>query len=537
MSMTIILARLTAASPRRRLPPRPAADFGSARPALRRKVRKLAAAAAVAGLLGILAVGSIARAAEPPSVDDARATLRRATGFMREQVGAKGGYAWRYSPDLTMRRGEAIVGPTQGWVQPPGIPAVGTAFLQAYEATKDPYYLDAAREAGAMLLKTQLRSGGWWYMAEFDPQAALAWCYRLGPDCRDSPTARENGWRNASTLDDNTTQGALAFLIRLDRALPTPDPGLRQGIRYGLGKLIEAQYPNGAWPVRLDRKTDQEAPPAGAHGSYPDEWPRLYVRIGGHPFYTTNDHLMRDMIRLFLLAHRTYERKAYKKAARRGGEFLLAAQMPEPQPGWAQHYDTAMRPIWGRKFEPPAIASRETAGIIDVLLDLHLYTGGERWLAAADRAVPWLERSRLPDGEWARFYELETNAPLYMTKDYELTYADSDTPKHYGFKSSIAIPEALDRYHGFKAAGRKRYLAVNASTTLADKGNAAAELIPIVAASIEQLDAQGRWIDDDGLIQSATFIKRVQALAKYIALRDRRPLVTGDIVRELMGDS
>lgn len=530
MPVTAILALVTAPGLRRRLRPWPVGQE-IIMPALRRRIR---ARVMAAGLLGILALGSLAHAAEPPSADEARAALRRAVGFMREQVGAKGGYAWRYSPNLAMRRGEGIVTPTQGWVQPPGIPAVGTAFLQAYEAVGDPYYLDAAREAGAMLLKSQLRSGGWWYMAEFDPQAALAWCYRLGPDCRDSPAARENDRRNASTLDDNTTQGALAFLIRLDRALPVPDPSLREAIGYGLEKLIEAQYPVGAWPVRLDRKTDQEPPPPGAHGSYPAEWSRLYVRIGGHLFYTTNDHLMRDVVRLFLLAHRTYGRNAYLETVRRAGEFLLAAQMPEPQPGWAQHYDIAMRPIWGRKFEPPAIASRETAGIIDVLLDLHLYTGEERWLAAADRALPWLERSRLPGRRWARFYELETNIPLYMTRDYELTYADDDTPKHYGFKTSIDIPEAMERYQWFRAVGRERYLAINASA--GEQESAAAELIPIVTASIEQLDAQGRWIDG-GLIQSSTFIERVQALASFIALREGRPLVTGHLVRELMGAS
>jgi hypothetical protein len=30
----------------------------------------------------------------------------------------------------------------------------------------------------------------------------------------------------------------------------------------------------------------------------------------------------------------------------RAGEFL-AAQMPEPQPGWAQLYDRRLVPIWG----------------------------------------------------------------------------------------------------------------------------------------------------------------------------------------------
>ena len=40
----------------------------------------------------------------------------------------------------------------------------------------------------------------------------------------------------------------------------------------------------------------------------------------------------------------------------------------------------------------------------------------------------------LPNGQFARFYELKTNKPLYFTKDYKLTYDDGDVPTHYSFK-------------------------------------------------------------------------------------------------------
>ena len=54
-----------------------------------------------------------------------------------------------------------------------------------------------------------------------------------------------------------------------------------------------------------------------------------------------------------------------------------------------------MEPMWGRKFEPPAIASWETRRAIDALLDLYLHTGDERYREAAGRAVAWLEASPL----------------------------------------------------------------------------------------------------------------------------------------------
>ena len=416
-------------------------------------------------------LGTAQALASTPSPDEVRDAIYRAAAFMRERV-APGGYGWSYADDLSRRRGEAWMAWAQGWVQPPGIPAIGTAYLQAFEATGDGYYLDAAREAAAMLLRTQLRSGGWWYVVDLDPVAARRWCYRQQPDCRGVLEARDNEERNASTLDDNTTQSALDFLIRLDGRLPTPDPALREAIQYGLGRLIERQYPNGAWPIHSNYHP-KEAPLTDLHGSYPSEWPREHPRIYGRLFYTTNDNLIRDTIRLFLLAHRAFGHPEYLDTAMRAGEFLLAAQMPSPQPGWAQHYDRAMTPMWGRKFEPPAIASRETASSVEALLDLYLYTADRRWLEPCGPAVAWLERSRLPDGDWARFYELDTNRPLYMNSTYELTYSDLDTPRHYGFKGQIGIPEALARHRQIVEMGRMGYLALLRAQTPSGEPRAA----------------------------------------------------------------
>ncbi|OYT68700.1 MAG: hypothetical protein CFK52_14510, partial [Chloracidobacterium sp. CP2_5A] len=126
------------------------------------------------------------------------------------------------------------------------------------------------------------------------------------------------------------------------------------------------------------------------------------------------------------------------------GGFLLLAQMPEPQPGWAQQYDFNLRPIWARKFEPPAVAGRETQDAIETLLRIYRLTGDAKWLEPIPRALAWLKRSHLPDGRLARYYELRSNRPLYMTPDYKLTYSDRDVPDHYGWKteSRVAALEA-----------------------------------------------------------------------------------------------
>jgi hypothetical protein len=65
-------------------------------------------------------------------------------------------------------------------VQPPGTPAVGLAYLEAYRATRDPFYLKAASDAAGALMYGQLKSGGWTNCIDFDPQGARAALYRNG---------------------------------------------------------------------------------------------------------------------------------------------------------------------------------------------------------------------------------------------------------------------------------------------------------------------------------------------------------------------
>ena len=74
---------------------------------------------------------------EPASRERAAAGLRRAVEYFRTQVATEGGYLWRYGEDLARREGEGKATATQVWVQPPGTPAVGLAYLAAYEATGD----------------------------------------------------------------------------------------------------------------------------------------------------------------------------------------------------------------------------------------------------------------------------------------------------------------------------------------------------------------------------------------------------------------
>ena len=44
-----------------------------------------------------------------------------------------------------------------------------------------------------------------------------------------------------------------------------------------------------------------------------------------------------------------YGESRFTDAAKRGGDFLILAQLPDPQPAWAQQYNAQMQPAWARK--------------------------------------------------------------------------------------------------------------------------------------------------------------------------------------------
>ncbi len=387
-------------------------------------------------LLCLGCVCSPVQAAETDGLSEsAKQALRKGAEFFRTEVAVHGTYLWQYSKDLSRREGEGKATPTQGWVQPPGTPSVGMAYLSAYTATKDKYYLEAAQETATGLLQGQLRSGGWTYSIEFDPKLRKKWGYRDG--------GGDSG-RNVTTFDDNTTQAALRFLMRLDSALEFRDPRVQSAIKYALQSLFKAQYPNGAWPQGYEHFPDP-AQFSVKPASYPTNWSRTYPGAGQYWLrYTLNDGSMADVITMLFEGVRIYSERPEpelqslgrkcRMVAEKGGEFLLLAQMPDPQHAWAQQYDFEMHPSWARKFEPPAISAGESQGVLRLLLTLYRETGNPKFLAPIPRALDWFRRSRLPDGRLARFYELRTNRPLYFTKDYQVTYDDADVPTHYAFK-------------------------------------------------------------------------------------------------------
>ena len=312
--------------------------------------------------------------------EDALLTLERAALYVTTALSDDGTYVWSYSEDFAIRKGEGDAGPGVGWVQPPGTPAVGAALLRIHEATGEAAWLDAARRTGAALVRTQLLSGGWYYSIDMKPPGRSQWCYRADGSTRDTCRKIEgNKSRNRTLLDDNTTQSALAFLMWLDAETEAKESSVRDAILYGLKQLSSVQYENGAWPVVIDGKRAKEDTVPGRKASIPVQWSREWVKPAQGPYFILNDNAQADTIHVFLEAAERYGKPEFLEAAIKAGDFLIDAQLPSPQRGWAQTYHSAMLPVWGRKFEPPSVASRETAGVIRSLVELYAHTRETRF--------------------------------------------------------------------------------------------------------------------------------------------------------------
>jgi PelA/Pel-15E family pectate lyase len=379
------------------------------------------------------------------------------------------------------------------------------SYLKAWQATGDIFYRDAALETAQALIYGQLESGGWTNAIDFDPKGSKVAQYRNG----------KGRGRNVSTFDDGITQHALRFLMHLDRALDFKNPEIHEACEVARNAVLAAQFPSGAFPQGW---TGPVAPHAVVKASYPNyEW-RTENRIKNYwDMPTLNDGLAGDNAEMLLDAWQIYKDERFRQALTRLGDFLLLAQMPEPQPAWAQQYDTQMRPIWARRFEPASITGNESQDVLETLIFIYRATGDAKYLEPIPRALAYLKRSLLPAGQLARFYELQTNKPLYMTRDYVLTYDDSDVPTHYSWKTRSRL-EAIE---AALQAARNRTPEVTKSAPNAKR----------IQQIIESLDAQGRWMSThtgpsqtrdpkfktgDRFISSDLFSKNLDALSEYV---------------------
>jgi len=429
----------------------------------------------------------------PPSRETVLSVMREATDFMFDTLANRGGFVWSYTMDLEPY-GELKARPSMIWVEPPGTPSVGLVLLEAYAATKDPYYLDRAAQVAEALAQGQHPSGGWNYFIDFDPEGLPAYYETFFSKCW--------GWqeflkpRSNCTFDDYSTTEATRFFLRLyDVTKATAHEAV---LMKALDHVLRAQYPDGGWPQRFpDAEADHDYSAAR----------------------TFNDEVIYDCILLLLEADERLGEARYRAAAIEGMNFYLRAQLPAPQAGWAQQYGADLKPVWGRPFEIATVCSTQTIENILHLFEFFTITGDTKYLDPVPAALDWLDSARIPDAKGythTGFYEMGTNRPIYIKQTgttiddvrYVGTY-EKEGCYPYAHEVTVAV-EGLRNEHTRLAsltpeAARAEYAAEKAKKELPEEirgGHLAVALNKIpqtpegIATIINGLDERKGWRDD-----------------------------------------
>lgn len=396
-----------------------------------RALVKLKTALMLLLLLFLISLSAVAQKQDMAS--EVRKTMLDATRFMVEEVSTNGGYVSHYLPDFSRRWAEQEAYPSQIMLTYETTPRMGHVFLDAYNATGNEYYYQAAEKVARALIWGQHPAGGWDYIIDFAGTASLQnWFNTIGKNAWGWD--EYNHYYGVPTFKNGATVGAARFLLRI--YLEKLDPQLKPALDKAISFFIESQYPLGGWPQRYPLK---HSFPRGEFEDYTS-------------FYTFNDDLSWENTEFLIDCYITLGEERFIDPIRRGMNFSLITQQGNPQGGWAEQYNMDIRPAHGRQYEPVALMPGQTVRQIGLLMLFYRYTGDRRFLARIPDAFRWLESARLPvgmaeNGKYTHpvFVEIGTNKPLFAHRKgtgipdgrYWVDYEDDNPLLHYGAKANL----------------------------------------------------------------------------------------------------
>lgn len=402
----------------------------------------LSSAAAFAG-----AIAMPTRAqTQAPDAEAIKSAMRKAAHYMVDHVSHEGGYLWQVLPDRSREWGELEAYPTSVWIQNPGTPLVGQLYLDAYHATGDEYFYQAAARAADVLMRGQLDSGGWNYMFDLAGEASIRKWY---------DTIGKNGWRleefqhyyGNGTFDDSCTSDVAKFMLRI--YLEKKDARYKVSLDKVLGFILDSQYPVGGWPQRYPLRDEFHD-----HG-LPD-----YTS-----FITFNDDVSAENIEFLIMVWQTLGDERVLDPIARGMDCFVKAQQPVPQAGWGlQHTVADLKPASARTYEPKALVSHTTAANCALMMDFYELTGDAKFMKRLPEAFGWLDSIRLPAAmnaprSYPTFTEIGTGKPMFIHRRgsdvINGEYYHDDNPKgtvaHYSSFRNVNLAGLRKRYNDLMA--------------------------------------------------------------------------------------
>jgi PelA/Pel-15E family pectate lyase len=295
------------------------------------------------------------------------------------------------------------------------------------------------------ILLYQRNSGGW--------PKNVDMAKVLSDDQKDSLLRQKKN--NDSTIDNGATYKQLSFLAKVYTA--QHQERHRQSFLKGLDYLLSAQYPNGGWPQYFPNLT------------------------GYYKHITFNDDAMIGVIKLLrdvAEAKSAYafvdeaRRSSAAKAVEKGIACILKTQIVVNgrRTVWCAQYDeVTLAPAPARKYEVVSLSGGESVGIVRFLMSIK--HPSPEIVDAVESAVAWFEHSQLkgikwieradssqangfdrvvvkdPSGGsiWARFYEIETNRPIFVGRDGVVKYdlAQIEHERRTGYNWYVDAPAKL----------------------------------------------------------------------------------------------
>ena len=336
----------------------------------------------------ISVVGADTSSQSAPSREEVLSAMHRATQFMMDSVSCDGAFVWEYMADGSRRWGE-LEAPsrTMVWLQVPGTPSVGHLLLDAYQATHDEYYYEQAMRVARVLMHVQHPEGGWNYVEDLAGEDSLRSFYA---------TIGRQAWRleefqhyyGNCTFDDGATMGAGTFLLRRYRV--HRDPVVGEALQRVIQFVLDSQYPNGGWPQRWPLRYDH---PFRGKADYSS-------------FITLNDGVMTENIDFLLRCYQTLGRQDLYEPMLRAMHLLADLQQPAPMSGWADQYDpNTLLPAHARSYEPRALNTATTLGMVRVMSRYYRLTADSSFLKGLNSALDFVERQTLPreyESVWER---------------------------------------------------------------------------------------------------------------------------------------
>lgn len=272
------------------------------------------------------------------------------------------------------------------------------------------YNTDQAKALMEAVLSYQTPSGGWSKRTNMTQKRRPGMAYGTEKDY-------------IPTFDNNATSVQLKMLAKAFSA--TGDERYRSAFERGFKLILQAQFPSGGWP-------------------------QTYPLVGGyHNMLTYNDNLISNLMQLLdAIAQGADEyaftspeqRQTARNALTKGLDCILATQVIVKGKAtiWgAQHDPLSLLPVKARAFEMASLSAAESANL--VLFLMKQKNPSPALTDAIYAAVEWFESTKIAGkswtrgdrglkddpqspGVWARFYELDSNKPVFGDRDNSVHY-------------------------------------------------------------------------------------------------------------------